>query len=257
MKKVIFVVGVTSRLGESIAKLFLEKGDIVYGSGRNLKRIPNLKGLKRIKLDITSDIDVLHAIQTIVTKEKRLDIIINTVGNTLVGPFDNHSTEDIKGLIDTNAIGFFRIVKAVKPFMKKQKGGKIITISSLNGLISFPNFAIYSASKFALFALGQSLYYENKKDNIHVTTISPGAIYSGIETKGMPHTPAREKFFILKALLPMVTVEQIVERIVDIIDLENPPSHIILGRDAYLMSFLSRILPTSLFNRIMLFVWQK
>ena len=149
-------------------------------------------------------------------------------------------------------------MREVVPFMKKQKGGSIISITSMSGLVSFPNFGIYSSSKFALEALSESLYYEFKKENIHVTTVAPGAIFNpNVDSSTMPHKPAREKFFILKLFLPMVTIEGITHTILETIDSKNPPSRIVVGRDAKLVYTMNRILPQRVWTMLMNYVWQK
>ncbi len=258
MKKIVLVTGASSALGGSICEHLAEDGNIVYAGTRNLKKISSSKNLHSLKLDITSDTDVKKAVTKIIKEQKRIDILINVAGNTLVGPTEEFTPNDYLELLNTNTVGAFRLIKAVIPFMKKQKRGTIISITSMSGLVSFPNFGLYSSSKFALEALSESLYYELKKQNINITTIAPGAIYNpNVDLSKMPHKPARGKFFILKVLLPMVTIHEIVHTILQTIESKSPPSRIVLGRDAKLVHTMNRMFPLQWWNRLMLYIWQR
>lgn len=254
MTKIVLVAGASSNLGSVLINDLVERDYIIYAGVRDRKKFKSKGNLHYIKLDITNDADVKRAIRYITSKHKKIDALINCVGVTKVGPTLEFGIEDYQELLETNAIGAFRLIKESIPWMKK--GGKIITVSSLNGIVTFPNFGIYSSSKFALDALSEALYYELKKDRIFFTTIAPGAIYNpAITNSNMPHKPAREKFFILKLLLPMITQKEVITEITQTIESQNPPSRIVLGRDAKLVHTMNRILPHSLWNRIMLYVW--
>jgi short-subunit dehydrogenase len=258
MKKIALVTGASSAFGKSICEHLVEQGFVVYAGTRNLKKISSNKNLHAIKLDITSDTNVKKVVNEIIKKHKRIDVLINCAGNTLAGPTTEFIANDYLDLLQVNAVGAFRLIKEVVPFMKKKKAGIIISITSMSGLVSFPNFGIYSSSKFALDALSESLYYELKKDGIHVTTIAPGAIYNPkVDTSSMPHKPAREKFRVLKVLLPMVTIEDITHTLLDLLESKNPPSRIVVGRDAKLVYTMNRMLPHRVWNRLMSYVWQK
>lgn len=258
MNKVVLVTGASSGLGKSVCEYLVEHGYIVYGGVRDPKKYKKSETIKYIKLDITSDIDCKNAIKKIVKEQGKIDVLINAAGLTLAGSTLEFTSEDYLNLFNTNAIGAFRLIKEVVPIMKKKKKGTIINITSLNGITSFPNYGIYSSSKFALDALSSALYYELKKDGIHVTSIAPGAIFNPrADDSNMPHKPAREKFYVLKVLLPMVTQNTIIHSIISTIEHDNPPSRIVLGRDAKLVHTMSRILPLRLWNKLMLFIWTK
>lgn len=257
MKKVILITGVSSGLGKTIAEYLAELGHTVYG-GMRAPQKSTIKKLHYIKLDVTSDKNVKAVVATIIRKEKKIDALINNAGITLVGATDSFSVEEYLDILNINSVGAFRLIREVLPHMKKKKLGKVITVSSLNGLVSFPNFGLYSSSKFAVDSLSHALYYELRKTGIDVVTISLGAIYNpNADLSKMPHKPAREKFPFLKLIFPMVTKEKIARRIEEVIKGENLPSRLILGNDAVLLSIINRILPCSLWDKLMLYVWQK
>jgi short-subunit dehydrogenase len=258
MRKIVLVTGASSGLGKSIAEHLVAHGYVVYGGVREPKKHKSSGDLHYVKLDITSDNDVKNAVRKIITDHKRIDVLVNCAGLTMVGATTDFTTDDYANLLNTNAVGAFRLVKEIVSFMKKQKSGKIINITSMNGLVSFPNFGLYSSSKFALDALSTALHYELKKDGIDVVAIAPGAIYNpDIDTSKMPHRPARDKFLMLKVLLPMVTQDKIVHAIISTIESKNAPSRIVLGRDTKLVHTMNRIMPQNLWNRMMLYIWQK
>ncbi len=257
MKKVALVTGATSELGEKVIGRLLERGCIVYAASREKTRIRR-KYLYPVVLDVRNDNLCKTLIKKIVDEARRLDYLINIAGYTISGSSLSFSTSDFKNLIDTNLLGPFRLIKEVYPVMKKQEGGRIVNITSLNGLVSLPNFGLYSASKHALEALGNALYYELFSENIFVTNVAPGAIKKEREKKpSLTHKPAREKFFILKFLMPMLSADEVASRIVDLLDKKTPPPTLVLGMDSKIVLFLRRILPGFLWSRLLRFIWEK
>jgi len=255
MKNIILVTGSTSGLGLIIAEKLESKGFIVY---RGDRKAADTKHDNDLILDITNDKNCSLAIKTIVEKEGKIDGLINVAGYTLVGPTDSFSHEEYLKILNTNTVGAFRLIKEVITYFKKQKNGKIINITSLNGILSLPNFGLYSSSKFALEALGLALRYELNKHNIWVTNVTPGAIANKGNIKGkMPHKTLREKSWLAKVLMPMVTREQIADEIEKILINPTPPARVILGNDAIIASFLQKLLPLFIWDKIMLYVWNK
>ncbi|KKQ74311.1 MAG: 3-oxoacyl-ACP reductase [Candidatus Woesebacteria bacterium GW2011_GWB1_38_5b] len=255
MKRVVFITGGSSGLGLEISRHLARTNFRVYAGFRNKKPLA-VVGISFIKIDVTRDSDCHGAVKKIVDAEGRIDVLINNAGQGVSGPFEKFTARDFLNLVDVNAVGAFRLAKEVLPQMKSQNSGLIINITSLNGLVSFPGFAIYSASKFAAEAFGKALYYELQKFGIKVINLAPGAIYDP-EASYVGHKPAREKFAFLKFLLPMITREQVAEAVLKLINKESPPSQVSLGRDAKLIGFINRIIPNALWNKIMLFIWNK
>lgn len=257
MKKVILVTGANSALGKLIVKAFLGQPATIYASARDPHEIEENANVVPVKLDITNDNEVKSIISKIIKEEGRVDVLINNAGYTVSGEEISFEVGEFLRILDTNTVGAFRLIKEVVPYMKRQRSGRIINLTSLNGLVSFPGFSLYSASKHALEALGDSLYYELAKYKIGVTNVVPGAISMDREAKGnMAHKPAREKFKILYFLLPMATGEKVAEVIKNVALSTNPPSRIILGSDAKIIFFLWRFLPNFVWRRMMRFVWE-
>ena len=242
MKKVVLITGGSSGLGRFLADYLSQRGFVVFAGMRAAEK-PSVSVMP-IALDVTDDVSCQNALNQIHGLHQRIDVLINCAAMTLVGPTDSFSPEEFRGVLDVNLVGPFRLIKSVIPMMKKQQSGRIINITSLNGKIAFPNFGIYGASKFGLEALGLSLRYELAGTGVFVTNIAPGAIAPIAGTKKspasdkLPHVPAREKFWIIKTLMPMVRMDEIANTVEKTIRKPAPPSQIELGRDVKITTFL-------------------
>lgn len=264
-RKIILISGCSSGIGKIASQNLSLKGNQVYAGIRNGEELKvlqqewrkNYPELHPIKLDVTDKKECQSVVTKILSKEGRVDVLINIAGYTLVGPTDQFNSDDFIKILDTNVIGAFRLIKAVLPSMKEKRTGKIINITSLNGLIAFPNYGLYSASKFALEALGRSLHFELKSFNIWVTNIAPGAVKSTVtaDTKILPHKSAREKFWLLKLLLPLVKDIQVVDVISEAVDQTRPPISIAVGLDVKIITLFQRFLPQYVWDRLMTKVW--
>jgi NAD(P)-dependent dehydrogenase (short-subunit alcohol dehydrogenase family) len=190
-QKVILVTGGRSGLGKVIALYLVSKGHTVYGTSRTASA-SEVDGIRYISLDINSDTDSTNAINEIMRRESHIDVIINNAGITLAGPTLDYSPSDFKKILDTNVIGAFRLIKAAFSFPTKPQ--LVINITSLNGFLSFPNFGLYSASKFAMEALGLALRYE-LASSTKVVNVAPGAIYAESSKKCLINQPERNYGF--------------------------------------------------------------
>lgn len=170
--KVIFITGISSGLGLAIAKKTAGKDFVVYGSVR--KETEHINGINYINMDITNGQMIKNAVNEIIKKEGRIDILINNAGYGVAGPLEFTGYEDAEQQMNVNFLGTFKVIKEVLPFMRKQNDGLIICISSIGGLIGLPFQGLYSASKFAIEGFCQSLRLELKPHNIDVVVINPG-----------------------------------------------------------------------------------
>jgi NAD(P)-dependent dehydrogenase (short-subunit alcohol dehydrogenase family) len=251
-RKVILITGGNSGLGKVIAQDLILKGHKVYGTSRSIP-LPKIDGMNFLKLDITSDAETKSAIDEIIKKEKRIDVIINNAGITLAGPTLKFSVEDFRNIVETNLIGPFRLLKAALSIPGKPK--LVINITSLNGFLSLPNFGLYCASKFAMEGLGLALRYE-LTPSTKVVNVAPGALCME-SAKKMPHKPAREKIPLLNWLMPLTFPSDVSAAIVRLINAASVPPRVLVGRDAHIINLMQKLLPFSLFDRIVFYVWRK
>lgn len=248
-QKVILVTGSSSKLGESIVqKLLNSKHKVCRGQRKG----------GDITIDVSSEGSCEKAIQKVIKQYKRLDVVVNVAGLTESGTVINASPKQFQQLLEVNALGQMRVNLLASKQMLRQKSGQIINITSLSGKVPLPGFGIYSASKSAAESLNEVLHYELLSSHVRVTNIAPGAInFKGDSEKSLAHRPVREKIPLLKYLLPMTTPEKIADKISNLIDSSNNPIRITMGVDAHIITFLYQFLPSFIFEKIILYLWQK
>ncbi|TIM12420.1 MAG: SDR family oxidoreductase [Mesorhizobium sp.] len=180
MSKVWFITGAGSGIGAATARAALGAGDRVVATGRNPDKIRNaLRGVASDRLAVVQ-LDVADAIQAKAAVDKameafgRIDVLVNNAGYSLLGNFEELTTAEIDGLISTNLHGVVHVMRAVIPVTRKQRSGKIINVSSLAGIIGFKHCGAYSAAKFAVEGLSQSVAQEVAQFGIIVTAVAPG-----------------------------------------------------------------------------------
>ena len=127
-------------------------------------------------MDVDDDAEVAGGIAQVLREQGRVDAVIACAGWGLAGPVEHTAVSDAKAQLETNFFGAARLVKASLPAMRAQRGGRIVLVSSLGGLIGLPFQAFYSASKFAMEGYGEALAYEVAPFGVHVTLVEPGNI---------------------------------------------------------------------------------
>ncbi len=242
MSKIALVTGNSSQLAQQLISLLKNKNYIVISSSSQ-------------ELDLNSDKSCELFIKKIIAKYQALDLVINVAGVSISGPGLNYSSSDLTKLININCIATFRLLKYTTPYLTKSSPGKFIAISSLCSLVPFPNYSLYTASKFALRGLCLSMYHELLLKNIHLTCVNPGAI-SRPDVKISPHS-ARGKIPFLNWLMPLTSYELVSKTILKTILSSKPIPEISIGRDAVLLSMAYKYLPSPIWNLAQQFVWRK
>lgn len=187
-QKVAVVTGSSSGIGLETAIHLAKNGFKTYATMRNTSKSDTIKQrsqsenlpIEILQLDVTDEASVKNAIKTITEKEGRIDVLVNNAGYALLGAVEDLSTEEIKDQFDTNVYGPYRTVREVLPTMRKQKDGRIITISSIAGFMGMPIGSAYVASKFAVEGFTESLRHEVSQFGIHACVVEPGAIKTHI-----------------------------------------------------------------------------
>lgn len=177
MPQVIFITGASSGLGKAAAEFLTSRGHTVYGASRNPsgEKVP----YKVIVMDVTDEKSVLTAVNEVVAKEGKIDVLLNNAGMGIGGALENFSAAEARKQFDTNFFGMARMISAVLPFMRAKKSGKIINISSIGGLMGLPFQGHYSAAKFAVEGFSEALSMEVKPFNIKVVVVNPGDFKTG------------------------------------------------------------------------------
>jgi short-subunit dehydrogenase len=178
MKKVILLTGGSSGMGKETAKKLIKAGHIVYTAARRIDNMADLRQLGGfpIEMDITNEADIKKVVDTIIEKEKKIDVLWNNAGYGLYGAVEDISIELAKNQFDVNLFGLASITQKVIPYMRKAKSGTIINTSSMGGKMYTPLGAWYHASKHALEGWSDCLRLELKPFNIKVVILEPGLI---------------------------------------------------------------------------------
>jgi NADP-dependent 3-hydroxy acid dehydrogenase YdfG len=183
--KVVVITGASSGLGEATARLLSAEGASVVLGARRADRIQSLAneltgsgGGKALAIttDVTDYDQVKKLVNAAVQTYGRVDVIINNAGLMPNSPLERLKIEDWDRMIDVNIKGVLYGIAAVLPYMKEQKAGHIINVSSVAGHKVRAGGAVYAATKHAVRALSEGLRQEVNPYNIRTTVISPGAV---------------------------------------------------------------------------------
>ena len=180
MNKTILVTGASSGFGLLIANKLHKSGYNVIGTSRDPEKYASRLPFKMIELDLDSEQSINTFSERIFKEIGQLDILINNAGFLVSGIAEETPIELGRQQLETNFWGTIKVTNAVLPHFRKQKFGKIITVGSIVGLVSFPNGAYYAASKHALEGYFKSLRYELNEFNISVSMIEPAAFKTSI-----------------------------------------------------------------------------
>jgi NAD(P)-dependent dehydrogenase (short-subunit alcohol dehydrogenase family) len=144
-------------------------------------------------MDVRDDESVRRCIELVLEREGRIDAVVNNAGIALGGAIENTSLHQARELFEVNFFGVLRVCRAVLPGMRQRRAGHIVNIGSIAGLIAVPYQGLYSASKFALEGLSESLRMEVKQFGIRVVLVEPGDHRTGL-TKNRKMAEASEHY---------------------------------------------------------------
>ncbi|MER9182998.1 SDR family oxidoreductase [Mesorhizobium sp. M0159] len=182
--KIVIITGASSGLGEATARHLAARGASVVLGARRSHRIDALvqeltaagHKAKAVTTDVTDAGQVQNLVNTAVREFGRIDVMLNNAGLMPLAPLERLKVDEWDRMIDVNIKGVLYGIAAALPYMKEQRSGHIINVSSVYGHVVDPGAAVYCATKFAVRALSEGLRKEVKPYNIRTTVISPGAV---------------------------------------------------------------------------------
>ncbi|MER8974720.1 MULTISPECIES: SDR family oxidoreductase [unclassified Mesorhizobium] len=182
--KVVVITGASSGLGEATARHLAARGASVVLGARRSHRIGALvqeltaagHKAKAVTTDVTDAGQVQNLVNTAVREFGRIDVMLNNAGLMPLAPLERLKVDEWDRMIDVNIKGVLYGIAAALPYMKEQRSGHIINVSSVYGHVVDPGAAVYCATKFAVRAISEGLRKEVKPYNIRTTVISPGAV---------------------------------------------------------------------------------
>jgi NAD(P)-dependent dehydrogenase (short-subunit alcohol dehydrogenase family) len=185
--KVWFITGASSGIGLEITKSALATGYKVVATGRDPAKV--LKSLRVtpenllvVKMNVTNSKEIEAAVKTAIDKFSVIDVLVNNAGNFYAGFFEELTQQQIELQMATSLFGPMNVTREVLPFMRKNRSGHIITISSTAGLVGYEYCSAYSASKFALEGWMDCLAPEVAPFGINTTIVEPGFFRTGLLT---------------------------------------------------------------------------
>jgi NADP-dependent 3-hydroxy acid dehydrogenase YdfG len=209
--KVVVITGASSGLGEATARLLSAQGASVVLGARRVDRITALAdeltrgGGKALAVatDVTDRAQVQHLVDAAVATHGRIDVMINNAGLMPQAPLERLQIDEWDRMIDVNIKGVLYGIAAALPYMKEQKAGHMINVSSVAGHKVRPGSAVYAATKHAVLAVSEGLRQEVKPYNIRTTVISPGAVATELpDSVTDPDTAKRIREFYDDVAIP-------------------------------------------------------
>jgi NAD(P)-dependent dehydrogenase (short-subunit alcohol dehydrogenase family) len=183
--QVALVTGASSGIGAATAARLSAAGYKVYGTSRR-GAIVGQRPFEMLALDVTNDDSVAAAVNEVIRREGRIDLLVNNAGFSLAtAGAEESSIEQVKSIFDTNVFGIVRMTHAVLPHMRKQSCGRIINIGSIVGFLPAPFMAFYSATKHAVEGYSQSLDHEVRTLGIRVVVIEPAGTNTQIDANAI------------------------------------------------------------------------
>jgi short-subunit dehydrogenase len=247
MKKTILITGASRGFGKIWAEAFLLRGDNVIATSRNISHLQELAdqygdAILTLQLDITSKADCLNAVEKAVQHFGTIDVVINNAGYCVFGAIEENSEKEARDLFEANVFGTLWMTQAMLPVFRKQGRGHIIQLSSVLGINALPTMGLYAATKFAVEGFSEALQAEVKDFGIDVTMIEPNSFktdffgYSAMESTPIEaYKKVTSDFRNGDGLKPenignpMATIDAIFK----VVDSENPPLRLFLGKLAY------------------------
>ena len=244
MSKTIFITGASRGFGRLWAEAFLERGDKVAATARNIETLKDLTdkygdAILPIQLNVDNRQEAFDAVNIAASHFGRLDVVINNAGYGLFGTIEETSEQEARQQIETNVFGLLWITQAALPIMRKQGHGHIIQLSSALGIFTLPVLGVYNASKFAVEGLSETLAQEVKGFGINVTLVEPNGFATDWAGSSAAQSQKLEAYDgVRNAFNEGLTddafgvPEATVPAILKLVDLENPPLRYFLGKVA-------------------------
>ncbi|WP_222109910.1 oxidoreductase [Streptomyces cupreus] len=184
------VTGASSGIGKEAALALVAAGFDVVGTSRDSSRVTPLDGVTFLDLDVARDASVTAAVQEVIERFGRIDVLVNNAGVGSLGAAEETSVAQAQAVFDTNVFGVMRMVNEVLPHMRAQGRGRIINISSVLGFTPQPYMAVYAASKHAIEGYSESLDHEVREHGVRALLVQPAYTRTGFEANSAkPDTP--------------------------------------------------------------------
>lgn len=269
---VVLITGCSSGFGKLAAVEFGRRGDKVFASMRNIAKAPGLldaakaagTALQVIELDVNDSTSISKAVDQVEKTAGPIDILVNNAGIGAHGPVEDFDDDEVLDIFNTNVFGVVRVTRAVLPSMRKRKSGTIVTVGSIAGKVAAPFGGVYAASKHAVEALSDALYFELHPFGIRVALVEPGGFETEIQNNHLTarrfneasaYVELERRFADASVKLPgageRADAQVVANAIVDAAKAEQPKRRYLVGKDAELVGGLHKQLSDDDFEKAM------
>jgi NAD(P)-dependent dehydrogenase (short-subunit alcohol dehydrogenase family) len=241
--RVWFITGASRGFGREWTIAALDRGDSVAATARNTATLDDLVAeygnrVMPIQLDVTDRSGVFDAVARAHKRFGRLDIIVNNAGYGQFGLVEELTEADARDQIETNLFGALWVTQAALPFLREQRSGHFLQVSSIGGITAFPNIGMYHASKWALEGMSQALAQEVVEFGIKVTLIEPAGYSTDWAGPSARHTTPNPAYDEVRKRIQAERAERVSEpgdptatraAVMKVVDAEEPPLRIFFG----------------------------
>jgi NAD(P)-dependent dehydrogenase (short-subunit alcohol dehydrogenase family) len=243
-----FITGASTGFGRILAEEVLKAGGKVIVTARKLDKVADLEEkhpgrAKAFALDVTDAAQIHSVVAQAVTGFGPVDVLVNNAGYGIVGAIEEATEDEFMPVYDTNVFGLIRVTRALLPYMREQRSGHILNLSSIGGLTASPGWGYYQSTKFAVEGLTEALAAEVAPLGIHVTAIEPGPFRtdflgrSGVEAaKRIPDYDATagngRRYMSDQNGKQAGDPVRAVHAMIAVVESPNPPLRLLLGASA-------------------------
>jgi len=274
-REVVLLTGASTGLGLAIAKQLLQTDYrlILTARGSSLQRLSENGFYESERvwlrcLDVTNADERDAVVEEANARWGGVDVLINNAGVSYRAVVEHVAADERMHLLDVNYRAPMEMIRLVLPRMRAKRRGRIISVSSVSGMMAMPTMATYTASKFALEGAHEALWYEVRPWNIHVSLVQPGFIHStsfenvqytslsrqsadSIDLAYHAHYEAMTPFITRMMQHAVATPEKVAKKIVKSAQRRRPPLRVPVTFDAHLFAWIRRWLPRSLYHWIL------
>lgn len=247
MTKVWLITGSSRGLGRNLTEAVLAKGDKVIATARNPEQLKDLVAsypaqVYVAQLDVMQYQQVHQVVADGVAHFGRIDVLVNNAGFGIIGAAEAFTEAQMRSQLETNLYAPIEITRTVLPYMRKQRSGYILQISSIGGRVGNPGLAMYQAAKFGLSGFSEVLAKEVSPLGIRVTCIEPGGFRTDWGGASMTFAPQVEGYettvdwlagFVKgNQYVPTGDPEKAAKAMIALVDGTEAPVHLVLGSEA-------------------------
>jgi NAD(P)-dependent dehydrogenase (short-subunit alcohol dehydrogenase family) len=234
--KKIFLTGASSGIGKAVAVALCERGHEVWGTSRDVSRLPNLPHLHRVQLDLSDPDSIDHAFRNALTEAGTFDVLINNAGSGHFGPAENLSEKDIANQFQVLVFGQLQLMRRALESMPA--GGLIINVSSLAARLPVPFMAAYNSAKAALASFTMTMQLELQDRHVRMVDLQPGDICTDFNDAVRKSATGDQRYqaavaktwdAVERNMKNAPKPDLVARRVCELINQPNPPPQVTVG----------------------------